>query len=66
MTRAPHCPLCRKSASQEYRPFCSARCREVDLGKWFVGGYAIPAAELDEEDGEAILRALDEGGDASV
>ena len=43
------CPQCGKPRSQQYRPFCSARCRDLDLGKWFDGSYAIPAVEADEE-----------------
>jgi endogenous inhibitor of DNA gyrase (YacG/DUF329 family) len=32
-----------------YRPFCSARCRSADLGKWLEGSYRI-SAPLSEED----------------
>jgi tRNA threonylcarbamoyladenosine biosynthesis protein TsaE len=37
------CPICRKpvAAEDEHFPFCSSRCRQVDLGKWFTGQYAI-------------------------
>jgi endogenous inhibitor of DNA gyrase (YacG/DUF329 family) len=28
-----------------YRPFCSARCRDIDLGRWFGEVYTVPAAE---------------------
>ncbi len=28
-----------------YRPFCSARCADVDLGRWFEGRYRIPTEE---------------------
>lgn len=47
----PACPICRKPATPDYRPFCSRRCADVDLGRWLTGGYAIPAAdESDPED----------------
>ena len=49
------CPICRKAdADPKYKPFCSRRCSEVDLQRWFTGGYAIPAAldEGAEDDGE--------------
>jgi endogenous inhibitor of DNA gyrase (YacG/DUF329 family) len=38
----------------EYRPFCSARCRDVDLGRWFGEVYTVPAAEpgYDEQEDE--------------
>jgi hypothetical protein len=43
--RAPPrpCPVCRKPAVPALRPFCSERCRQVDLGRWLAGDYAIPA-----------------------
>jgi endogenous inhibitor of DNA gyrase (YacG/DUF329 family) len=51
----PRCPICRRRASAEARPFCSARCAQVDLGRWLTGGYAIPgeaeeAARPEDED----------------
>ena len=45
------CPMCTKDADEKYRPFCSKRCADLDLGKWLTGAYAIPAADTDEEDG---------------
>ncbi|TCP39254.1 DNA gyrase inhibitor YacG [Rhodovulum marinum] len=45
------CPICKKPADPAYRPFCSRRCADVDLGKWLGGSYAIPAEapeDLDE------------------
>ena len=48
------CPVCRRPAMDaRFRPFCSARCRQVDLGRWLAGDYAIPARPEDEEEGEA-------------
>lgn len=38
-----NCPICRKPADERYRPFCSRRCADVDLGKWFGGDYALPS-----------------------
>jgi uncharacterized protein len=47
-TRSPRpCPICGKPAVARYRPFCSKRCADVDLGRWFGEAYRIPA---DEED----------------
>lgn len=45
------CPICRKLAAEAYRPFCSKRCADIDLGKWLGGGYAVPGREEDEGDG---------------
>lgn len=45
------CPICNKPTEEAYRPFCSKRCADVDLQRWFTGGYAIPVVEDDDEDG---------------
>lgn len=42
---AAKCPTCGKPADEDYRPFCSRRCADVDLNRWLTGGYAIPAAD---------------------
>ena len=42
------CPVCEKRTDPAYRPFCSRRCADVDLGRWLTGAYAIPSAEEDE------------------
>lgn len=41
------CPICGKPAVHEHSPFCSPRCRQVDLHKWLTGSYAIPVVEED-------------------
>jgi endogenous inhibitor of DNA gyrase (YacG/DUF329 family) len=43
------------------KPFCSSRCREVDLNKWFTGSYAVPAVELDDIDDESLAAAAELG-----
>ncbi len=54
------CPICKKPTLTDFRPFCSRRCIDVDLGKWLTGGYAIPAPELeDDEDLENELRVAE-------
>jgi|TARA_B110000090_G_scaffold89507_1_gene101555 endogenous inhibitor of DNA gyrase (YacG/DUF329 family) len=35
------CPICKKTTSETDSPFCSARCKDIDLGKWLIGGYVI-------------------------
>ncbi len=45
------CPICKKvvkSGDPEF-PFCSDRCRTIDLGKWASGGYVIPPGQDAEE-----------------
>ncbi|MFM6931899.1 MAG: DNA gyrase inhibitor YacG [Novosphingobium sp.] len=39
---ARKCPICAKPRSEEFSPFCSARCRDRDLVKWLDDGYALP------------------------
>lgn len=41
------CPICGKPRTEKYRPFCSARCADVDLNRWLSGRYAIPVVEED-------------------
>ena len=37
------CPICRKPAVETFWPFCSRRCADVDLNRWFSGVYAVRA-----------------------
>jgi endogenous inhibitor of DNA gyrase (YacG/DUF329 family) len=41
MADAP-CPQCGKPGHTRFAPFCSARCRQIDLGHWLKGSYVIP------------------------
>ncbi|HEX5320422.1 MAG TPA: DNA gyrase inhibitor YacG [Stellaceae bacterium] len=43
------CPRCGKPAAPRHRPFCSARCRDLDLGAWLNGNYRIAADDPDDE-----------------
>jgi uncharacterized protein len=59
MTESRRCAICKRPLPEggdavRFRPFCSKRCTDVDLGRWLKGGYAIPAVETqDESEGEA-------------
>ncbi|MCP3403530.1 DNA gyrase inhibitor YacG [Bradyrhizobium sp. CCGB20] len=46
------CPICGKPQAQATRPFCSSRCRDVDLNRWLKGSYLIPGRDDDVEDVE--------------
>jgi len=56
------CPICKKETHWQgnpFRPFCSARCRLIDLASWLGGDYAIPGEktcsplpEKDEKTGD--------------
>lgn len=49
--RRPACPVCGRPSVPDHRPFCSDRCRQVDLGRWLKGDYVIPGGPaLPEED----------------
>ena len=44
------CPECGHPASRETWPFCSERCRQVDLNRWLSGAYVIPGPPLGADD----------------
>jgi endogenous inhibitor of DNA gyrase (YacG/DUF329 family) len=52
------CPTCQRQVTWNddfpWRPFCSERCKMVDLGAWFAGERAVPgeAADTEGEDGK--------------
>ncbi len=48
-----HCPTCRKLTpwdGNQFRPFCSERCKMIDLGAWAGEEYRIPAEEKPEDE----------------
>ena len=57
----PACPICKKPIRPREEnpavPFCSERCRLVDLGNWLGESYSIPVTRDEDEDG-----GLPEGG----
>jgi len=51
------CPICKrqvdeaaKSRKEGFFPFCSERCKLIDLGRWLGGKYQIPVRQQDEPD----------------
>ena len=59
------CPLCGKETEfqgNEFRPFCSERCKLLDFGAWADGEYALPAetGEMTEDDIDELERRSDE------
>ncbi len=46
------CPICGRPAATEFRPFCSARCKDVDLNRWLSGSYVVPGTPEEDEDGD--------------
>ena len=55
------CPICKKPIDEPpadeklppYFPFCSDRCKLIDLGRWLDGKYQIPVVEPDDADPES-------------
>jgi uncharacterized protein len=58
--KSPKCPICKGEAAAPYLPFCSKRCADIDLGKWFTNAYAIPGAVADDEAESAISPVKDD------
>jgi uncharacterized protein len=58
------CPTCRKpvhwSDASRYRPFCSERCRLIDLGAWAEEHHRIPAEDLEDTSEATDSRPTDE------
>ncbi len=61
--RIIRCPTCRTVVGEkdEDFPFCSDRCRVIDLGKWASGGYRISSPILDPEVLEGLSRDTQHG-----
>lgn len=56
--RAKHpCPECGKASARDSYPFCSPRCKAVDLNRWLSGAYVIPARDDEEEDSTSSSEA---------
>ena len=53
------CKICKKPMQEAYKPFCTKRCADIDLGRWLKGGYVLPG-----RDGEAVIPANDINPDA--
>jgi uncharacterized protein len=61
------CPICKKEVktTDSDFPFCSERCRTIDLGKWASGDYVIPSPLSDiEESIENVLQNKDRDEEA--
>jgi uncharacterized protein len=43
------CPECGKPSARETYPFCSVRCKDIDLNRWLKGAYVIPSRDDEDE-----------------
>lgn len=50
MTLEKKCPICGKVSDEKYKPFCSKKCADIDLGRWLKGSYVIHTNETPEEE----------------
>lgn len=46
------CPICSRPATAAFRPFCSRRCADVDLGRWLGGNYRVATDETPGDERE--------------
>jgi uncharacterized protein len=57
----PNCPICgrdvSKTADTKSRPFCSPRCKLIDLDRWFSGSYRVPGPPVESSGMEDGVRA---------
>ena len=56
------CPICQKQfdpAESQAMPFCSDRCRQIDLGRWLREAYSVPVERDPDEEGESGERGED-------
>jgi endogenous inhibitor of DNA gyrase (YacG/DUF329 family) len=44
------CPICGKKTDPAHKPFCSARCAQIDLGRWLRDDYKIPVAPVEDDE----------------
>jgi endogenous inhibitor of DNA gyrase (YacG/DUF329 family) len=49
---AKPCPICGKPSTEQSRPFCSDRCRDVDLNRWLSGSYVVPGRPDEDDDND--------------
>ncbi len=57
------CPTCKKSFdyySSDFRPFCSDRCRLIDLGQWLNESYTVPVEKLTDDEAQTLEQLLNE------
>lgn len=62
------CPSCKKKFeyySSEFRPFCSDRCRLIDLGQWLNESYTVPATKLTPDEVDQLEQIINEKNEDS-
>lgn len=62
------CPKCKKKFNyyaSEFRPFCTEKCRLIDLGLWLNESYTVPASKITLEEAEHLEQLINEKEDQS-
>ncbi|HXH75760.1 MAG TPA: DNA gyrase inhibitor YacG [Bacteriovoracaceae bacterium] len=57
------CPTCKKKFNyytSEFRPFCTERCRLIDLGQWLDESYTVPVQKLTEDEALTLEHLIHE------
>jgi uncharacterized protein len=54
------CPVCGKPIEPRYKPFCSQRCAQIDLGRWFGEVYRVPAGEPEADEADRPQKKEDD------
>lgn len=57
------CPECKRESARATYPFCSVRCKQVDLNRWLSGEYVIPGPQLSDEDDYESIAGTPEAND---
>lgn len=57
------CPICGKESDGVYKPFCSKKCADVDLGRWLKEGYVVHTNEVPTHEDFASVNAGDAESD---
>jgi len=63
------CPHCKKKFnyySSDFRPFCSEKCRLIDLGQWLNESYTVPVEKLTEEESQTLEQLIHEKDQADL
>jgi uncharacterized protein len=56
------CPVCKAAAADGFRPFCSKRCADIDLGRWFASSYVVAGGD-DDAQGDPASGGGENAGD---
>jgi endogenous inhibitor of DNA gyrase (YacG/DUF329 family) len=62
------CPICKQTANRKgnpFHPFCSERCKMIDLDNWLEGRYRVPVASTIEDEGDDVAQLSPDSKDDS-